>query len=246
MFMGIRIGVSLVWFVLVGDFKGFFFHTYKIERFIYYYLHILYCKQINPINGGYDNMTELPTAPIERILKRNANNMKISKEAKQMLLQELEKEAVKISKTAVKLAKEDGRKTVQAKDIMKWKTYEETDGEDYVYKINDIIYYNKYMRSSVWKNIDELKIIPRKFLSGKLLFLGKLHDAKSLSEAKRLMGSYEQEILDSLMEPHWAYNIYSFRDWEPVREMDNGVKILSMWFDDYDAGDTFFEGFLFP
>ena len=191
-------------------------------------------------------MAELPIAPIERIIKRNADGMKISKEAKEALARELEKEGLRIAKQAVRLSKKDKRKTVQAKDIERWTTLDDMEGDEFIYKVYDMVRYNKDVPHTAWSNREGMRFMDRKFLSGKLLFGGNLYEASDVWEAKRIMESFEDEILDSLMEPHWKYNLYQFRDWEPVEELEGGVKKLSMWFDDYDMGDQFFDGFLFP
>lgn len=192
-------------------------------------------------------MTELPLAPVARILKRNGEDMKFTKDAKEALATELEKEALRIGKQAVKLSKADKRKTVQAKDIERWTGIDEIEGDEFIYKVYDMVRYNKDVPYTAWKNAqDSIRFMDRKFLSGKLLFRGKLYEASDVRDAEIIMESFEDEILDSLMEPHWKYNLYQFREWEPIEELEGGVKKLSMWFDDFDMGDIFIDGFLFP
>jgi len=61
-------------------------------------------------------MAELPIAPITRLV-RNAGADRVSEDASQALVRELEKYGEKVARKAVSLAKHAGRKTVKAEDI---------------------------------------------------------------------------------------------------------------------------------
>lgn len=184
-------------------------------------------------------------ASITRMFKRADPEIYVSKEAKELLLKAIEDEGIRLGRMATRLANEDGRKTVLGKDIMGWKPVDEMEDDDFIFKDGRYLYYNKIDNISRWNKTDNIKALPVKFLKNKLMFRNTLYEAHSIDEAKMIMESYEQEMLDSLMEPHWAYNIYEFRDWDPVEELGNETYKLSMWFDDYDGGDYWFEGVYF-
>lgn len=175
--------------------------------------------------------------------------MKITNEAKELFTKTLEEYGKEISRKAVKSAKEDGRATVMERDIMKWKPYKESELEDdqFIYKVYGHTHYNKLTNIDCWSDYEnKAMVLPAKFLNNTLLFRGKLYsNVRSVNEAKRIMESHEKDILDNLMQPHWAYSPYEFRDWEPVEQIDEDTFLLQMWFDDYDGGDEFIEGILF-
>ena len=62
------------------------------------------------------NMSELPIAPIKRLLK-NAGASRISEDAAIKLADVLEEIGEDLARDATKLAKHAGRKTVKAEDI---------------------------------------------------------------------------------------------------------------------------------
>ena len=196
------------------------------------------------VQGGLI-MSELPIAPVGRILKKADPTMKFSKEAKTLFAKVLEQEGLDLSRQAVRLAESDGRKTVMEKDIKRWKKPSELDTDDFIYKVYGRVRYNKEINHTNFVDQEQITALPVKFIKGKLLFDGNLYDANSVSESKKIMESYEKKILDNLMQPHWAYNIYEFRDWEPVEESNENTTKLTMWFDDYDGVDVFVDGILF-
>ncbi len=61
-------------------------------------------------------MSEIPVAPVERILKK-AGAERVSKEAAQILAEILEEMALDIAQESVELSKHAGRKTVKVDDV---------------------------------------------------------------------------------------------------------------------------------
>jgi len=62
-------------------------------------------------------MAELPKAPVTRLIK-NAGAERISKDASMELARLLEEEATRIANEALIFARQRGRKTVKAEDIL--------------------------------------------------------------------------------------------------------------------------------
>ena len=61
-------------------------------------------------------MSELPIAPVKRIMK-DAGAARVSEDAAETLAKAMEEYAIEVSEQANKLAKHAGRKTVTAADI---------------------------------------------------------------------------------------------------------------------------------
>lgn len=62
-------------------------------------------------------MSELPLAPIARIIKGNTN-LRVSEEATEVLREVLENKATEVAKLAMRFVNAAGRKTVKEEDII--------------------------------------------------------------------------------------------------------------------------------
>ncbi len=59
----------------------------------------------------------LPLAAMERILKKGAENIRVSEPAKEEIRRVLEEEGIRIAKAAAEVAVHAGRKTIKAEDV---------------------------------------------------------------------------------------------------------------------------------
>jgi histone H3/H4 len=60
---------------------------------------------------------ELPFAPVDTIIRRNAGNLRVSAEAAQELARRIQERGATLAATAAGRASEDGRKTLMAEDF---------------------------------------------------------------------------------------------------------------------------------